>query len=129
MDGDKVDLTSNMPSSSDQDSNDAINEQRSANGEQFIECSSVASSTDASSAAYRQKWIKLNVGGQHFVTTISTLSKYPKSFLNRLCHPDLNSEKVSSIALICQVKIKSSLLYSRGIMLKRVMSGRAISAA
>ena len=43
------------------------------------------------------KWIKLNVGGQHFVTTYSTLCKYPKSFLYRLCqeHPDLNSDKVS----------------------------------
>ena len=41
-------------------------------------------------------WIKLNVGGQHFVTTTSTLSKYPQSFLYRLCqeHPDLNSDKV-----------------------------------
>ena len=42
------------------------------------------------------RWIRLNVGGQHFVTTHSTLSKYPKSFLYRLCQeqPDLDSDKV-----------------------------------
>nr|CAB3262137.1 uncharacterized protein LOC100178023 [Phallusia mammillata] len=41
------------------------------------------------------KWIRLNVGGQYFVTTTTTLSKYPKSFLYRLCQeePDLNSDK------------------------------------
>lgn len=48
------------------------------------------------------KWIKLNVGGQHFVTTYSTLCKYPKSFLYRLCqeHPDLNSDKDESGAYL-----------------------------
>ena len=69
----------------------------------FAECSSIASSTDHSIIEpYQQKWIKLNVGGQHFVTTTSTLSKYPKSFLFRLCqeHPDLNSEKVSAMESI-----------------------------
>ena len=42
------------------------------------------------------KWIRLNVGGQYFVTTTTTLSKYTKSFLYRLCqeHPELNSDKV-----------------------------------
>lgn len=41
------------------------------------------------------KWIRLNVGGKHFVTTSTTLSKYPKSFLYRLCQkdPDLDSDK------------------------------------
>lgn len=43
------------------------------------------------------KWIKLNVGGQHFVTTFSTIGKYPKSFLYRLCqeNSDINSDKVN----------------------------------
>uniref|UniRef100_H2YV76 BTB domain-containing protein n=1 Tax=Ciona savignyi TaxID=51511 RepID=H2YV76_CIOSA len=43
----------------------------------------------------KSKWIKLNVGGQYFVTTTTTLSKYPKSFLYRLCqeNPELNSDK------------------------------------
>ena len=78
----------------------SVQERQSTNGENnVLECSSIASSTDHSNEPYQQKWIKLNVGGQHFVTTTSTLSKYPKSFLFRLCqeHPDLNSEKVSKI--------------------------------
>lgn len=54
---------------------------------------SAVNGTDKNS---QSKWIKLNVGGQHFVTTSTTLSKYPKSFLFRLCQedPDLNSDKV-----------------------------------
>ncbi|XP_076809098.1 BTB/POZ domain-containing protein KCTD5-like [Clavelina lepadiformis] len=51
--------------------------------------------TSSNSCPLKKKWIKLNVGGQHFVTTTTTLSKYPKSFLYRLCQeePDLNSDK------------------------------------
>ncbi|XP_039256739.1 BTB/POZ domain-containing protein KCTD5-like [Styela clava] len=43
----------------------------------------------------KSRWIRLNVGGKHFVTTLSTLSKYPKSFLYRLCQedPDIDSDK------------------------------------
>lgn len=45
--------------------------------------------------APKSKWIRLNVGGKLFVTTYSTLSKYPKSFLCRLCQedPDIESDK------------------------------------
>ena len=41
------------------------------------------------------KWVKLNVGGKYFVTTTDTLSKYPGSFLHKLCNEnnDLDSDK------------------------------------
>lgn len=43
----------------------------------------------------RDEWIKLNVGGTTFMTTRTTLSKDPKSFLYRLIQdePDLNTDK------------------------------------
>ena len=42
-------------------------------------------------------WVKLNVGGQVFRTTRTTLCRDPKSFLCRLCQddPDLDSDKAS----------------------------------
>lgn len=44
----------------------------------------------------RNEWIKLNVGGTVFMTTRTTLSKDPNSFLFRLIQdePDLNTDKV-----------------------------------
>ena len=46
-------------------------------------------------------WILLNVGGKHFLTTRSTLSK-EESFLHRICQytTDLKSDVVSSILTI-----------------------------
>ncbi|XP_053382402.1 BTB/POZ domain-containing protein KCTD5-like [Mercenaria mercenaria] len=43
----------------------------------------------------RNEWIKLNVGGTVFMTTRTTLSKDPNSFLFRLIQdePDLNTDK------------------------------------
>ena len=48
------------------------------------------------SVSRRDEWIKLNVGGTTFMTTRTTLSKDPKSFLFRLIQdePDLNTDKV-----------------------------------
>ena len=44
----------------------------------------------------KSDWICLNVGGRHFLTTRSTLSK-EESFFNRLCHyeSDLKTDVVS----------------------------------
>lgn len=44
-----------------------------------------------------KSWVKLNVGGTHFLTTKTTLSRDPKSFLARLIieDPELPSDKVS----------------------------------
>lgn len=44
----------------------------------------------------KSEWIRLNVGGRHFLTTRTTLCRDPKSFLFRLCQEDnsLASDKV-----------------------------------
>lgn len=43
-----------------------------------------------------KQWVKLNVGGTHFLTTKTTLSRDPNSFLYRLVQEDsdLISDKV-----------------------------------
>ncbi|XP_062382029.1 BTB/POZ domain-containing protein KCTD5 isoform X1 [Sardina pilchardus] len=48
------------------------------------------------------KWVRLNVGGTHFLTTRQTLCRDPKSFLYRLCQadPDLDSDKDDSGAYL-----------------------------
>jgi len=38
----------------------------------------------------KSKWIRLNVGGTYFCTTTDTLSKYPDTFLHKLCHSENN---------------------------------------
>eukprot|EP00088_Acartia_fossae_P049058 TRINITY_DN5378_c0_g1_i1.p1 TRINITY_DN5378_c0_g1~~TRINITY_DN5378_c0_g1_i1.p1 ORF type:complete len:204 (-),score=30.63 TRINITY_DN5378_c0_g1_i1:247-858(-) len=51
--------------------------------------------SDKNNGNVRNEWVKLNVGGQIFVTTKTTLCKDTKSFLYRLCQEDsdLGSEK------------------------------------
>jgi len=50
----------------------------------------------------KDEWIRLNVGGELFMTTRTTLCRDPLSFLCRLCQddPDLNSDKVGYLYLI-----------------------------
>lgn len=45
-----------------------------------------------------KQWVKLNVGGTYFLTTKTTLSRDPNSFLYRLVQEDsdLISDRVSS---------------------------------
>lgn len=47
----------------------------------------------------KSEWIKLNVGGTTFLTTRTTLSRDPKSFLYRLIQEEghLNTDRVSLI--------------------------------
>jgi len=56
------------------------------------------SSTDSNS---KRDWVLLNVGGKHFMTTRSTLSK-EESFLGRLCQyePDPKTDVVRFTFLI-----------------------------
>lgn len=71
------------------------------------------SNGDVSNAiAPKSKWIRLNVGGKLFVTTYSTLSKYPKSFLCRLCQedPDIESDKVNNCMYIVTLELSPESL-------------------
>ena len=55
-------------------------------------------SADLSKAKSTQaSWVKLNVGGQTFLTTKTTLTKEPNNFLCRLCNEeaDLPTDRVS----------------------------------
>ena len=47
----------------------------------------------------KQRWVRLNVGGQIFLTTKTTLMKEAESFLSRLTldDPDLQTDKVYPI--------------------------------
>ena len=53
------------------------------------------------SKANQASWVKLNVGGQIFLTTKTTLTKEPNNFLSRLCNEeaDLPTDRVSSCSL------------------------------
>jgi len=45
----------------------------------------------------RDEWVRLNVGGTVFMTTKSTLSKDPKSFLCRICQDQESSDGVQQL--------------------------------
>lgn len=53
------------------------------------------------------QWVKLNVGGTYFLTTKTTLSRDPNSFLSRLIQEDcdLISDRVSYICYIHGVRV------------------------
>lgn len=58
----------------------------------------VINNSDKSEAAFNgNQWVKLNVGGTCFLTTKTTLSRDPNSFLYRLCQENtaLISDRVS----------------------------------
>lgn len=52
-----------------------------------------------SSSSCKTEWVRLNIGGKYFVTTKTTLCKYPQSFFYKLCQDDpsigLTTDKVS----------------------------------
>jgi len=58
-----------------------------------IDSRPISNSTTSSDS--KRDWVLLNVGGRHFMTTRSTLSK-EESFLGRLCQcePDLKTDVV-----------------------------------
>lgn len=60
------------------------------------DCGKQISTQNSEENGRRNEWIKLNVGGTVFMTTRTTLSKDPNSFLFRLIQdePDLNTDKV-----------------------------------
>lgn len=55
------------------------------------------------------EWVKLNVGGQHFLTTKTTLRRDPNSFLSRLVQEecDLTSDRVRRMRDSYTLKITS----------------------
>ena len=69
---------------------------KNENGDKTVKSKAVTPNTNNSSTR-QSDWIKLNVGGTVFMTTRTTLSKDPNSFLFRLIQdePDLNTDRVS----------------------------------
>lgn len=58
-----------------------------------------------------KQWVKLNVGGTYFLTTKTTLSRDPNSFLYRLVQEDsdLISDRVSTNCVIHCIPVLESL--------------------
>ena len=57
-----------------------------------------AMDSEATSSKNSKQWVRLNVGGTHFLTTKTTLSGDPNSFLFRLCQDsELISDRVGIV--------------------------------
>lgn len=69
-------------------------------------------SMDEARADRKHEWIRLNVGGNIFMTTKTTLSREPQSFFFRLCQedPELPSEKVRLLLFVVSHVFFDSLL-------------------
>lgn len=74
---------------------DVCNSVGSENNIREIDDNSIDSKPNGLSSS--KQWVKLNVGGTYFLTTKTTLSRDPNSFLYRLCKEDsdLISDRVS----------------------------------
>ena len=48
----------------------------------------------------KTEWVKLNIGGQYFLTTKTTLCKDDKSFFYRLCQDDPQSLATDKVYFI-----------------------------
>jgi hypothetical protein len=60
----------------------------------------------------KTEWVRLNIGGQYFVTTKTTLCKDPQSFFFKLCQDD------PSIGLTTDKVLKKKLLINKKIYIK-----------
>ena len=74
------------------------------------ESSSSKSTTLSEKIRYRDEWVRLNIGGTHFLTTKTTLCREKGSFLARLCQDDqdLPSVKVNTLCLSLSTDYRSS---------------------
>lgn len=78
--------------------------------------STVSINTNSSSIMKKpasDQWVKLNVGGQYFVTTRTTLSQDPSSFLCRLIREDcgLISDRVSNNHYFYQIFVLTGSIF------------------
>jgi hypothetical protein len=75
--------------------NDNLTNQKNGDTDSLASIDSRPISALTTSSDTKRDWVLLNVGGKHFMTTRSTLSK-EESFLGRLCQyePDLKTDLV-----------------------------------
>lgn len=82
-------------------SNDKLSNQQNGDTNSIASNDSHSMSSSTISSNSKRDWVLLNVGGKHFMTTRSTLSK-EESFLCRLCQcePDLKTDVVCFLLLL-----------------------------